>query len=72
MNLRKYFTSAWVGTREAAAFLSVSRSWLKALRLRGDGPDYFVQGRRIFYSIGGLESWAEARRRSSTCEGRAG
>ena len=66
MDMRKYYTSAFVSTKEAAAFLGLSRSWLEAMRLRDDGPAFYKLGRRVVYSIGDLDTWAEARRRSST------
>lgn len=66
MDIRKYFTSAFVGTKEAAAFLGLSPSWLETMRLRDGGPNFYKLGRRVVYSVGDLETWAEARRRRST------
>ena len=64
--MRKYFTSSFVDTREAAKFLGLSAGWLEVLRMQGGGPEYYKFGRRVSYAIRDLEVWAEARRRKTT------
>jgi hypothetical protein len=66
MNLGRYLTSAYLDTRGAAEYLSVSPGWLESLRVRGGGPEYTKAGRRVIYAIHALDTWAETRRRRST------
>lgn len=43
----------------AAAFLGVSRAWLKQMRMAGTGPDYTVIGTAIIYSKESLSNFAK-------------
>jgi predicted DNA-binding transcriptional regulator AlpA len=51
---------------EAAAFLSVSKSWLDKKRITGDGPAYIKAGRRVVYDLSDLDAWAASNRRHRT------
>ena len=51
---------------EAAAFLSVSKSWLDKKRITGDGPAYIKAGRRVVYDISDLDAWVASNRRQRT------
>jgi predicted DNA-binding transcriptional regulator AlpA len=53
---------------EAATFLSVSVSYLNALRCRGGGPVFVRMGRAVAYHPDDLEAWLAARRRASTSD----
>ena len=53
---------------EAAAFLRLSPRTLEKQRIIGGGPRFHKFGRRVLYSIGDLESWANARRFEMTCD----
>ena len=59
----KYF-----GTREAAAYLGLSRRTLEALRIRGGGPVFHAFGRRRLYRAEDLDAWAAERRFTSTSD----
>jgi predicted DNA-binding transcriptional regulator AlpA len=54
--------------RDAARFLSVSKSWLDKKRLDGGGPPYLKLGRRVVYDLDDLERWATGNRRHHTSE----
>jgi hypothetical protein len=53
-------------TREAAAVLGVSVSFLNKLRIQGGGPVFIKIGRRVLYDPRDLEAWSDARRRTNT------
>ena len=55
-------------TREAAAFLRVSASFLMKSRLRGDGPRYRKIGRCVRYTEADLAAYLKQHSRSSTSE----
>jgi excisionase family DNA binding protein len=58
----------YLAQAEAAEFLRVSERTLERWRLEGSGPPYIKAGRRILYRVSDVESWLQARRRSSTSE----
>ncbi|MEI7609861.1 MAG: helix-turn-helix domain-containing protein [Rhodospirillaceae bacterium] len=58
-------------TREAAAYLGVSSSFLEKLRVKGGGCVYSKIGRVVIYSRSDLDCFAEARKRCSTSEARS-
>ncbi len=61
---REYLT-----TKEAAARLKVSPSYLAKLRCsRSDGPRFAKLGRSVRYRAGDLDTWAEAQARRSTSD----
>src|SRR5687767_14834991 len=54
-------------TREAAAMLGVSASYLNQLRVKGGGPQYSKIGKRIVvYEVADLRDWANTETRRST------
>jgi hypothetical protein len=55
-------------TRPAAAYLSVSPSFLEKARVAGDGPRYAKHGRLVVYTLTDLDAWSDARRRKSTSQ----
>ncbi len=56
-------------TREAAAYLRVSKSYLDKLRVYGGGPKFLRYGKRkILYRMSDLDLWAGERRFTSTSE----
>ena len=56
-------------TTEAADYIGLSVSTLAKMRLRGDGPLYIKAGPRIVvYRPENLDTWLEARARTSTSE----
>ncbi|WP_417485280.1 helix-turn-helix transcriptional regulator [Maricaulis salignorans] len=59
-------TPRYLNTYQAADFLTVSPSYLNKLRLTGDGPTYVKIGARCAYDVADLQSWVEARKRTST------
>lgn len=52
--------------REAAAWLSVSKSLLDKLRVTGGGPRARYLGRAVRYAVGDLDAWAAERAHAST------
>jgi hypothetical protein len=62
-------TSPNLSPESAAAYLSVSVSYLNKLRVVGGGPIYSKMGaRRVVYRVADLDSWLAASRRRSTSE----
>ena len=62
-------TSPNVSPESAAAYLSVSVSYLNKLRVVGGGPVYSKIGaRRVVYRVADLDAWLAATRRKSTSE----
>ncbi len=55
----------YMSTREAAAFLGLSPRTLDRYRVSGEGPVFHKFGSSVRYARSDLQSWAEARRRSS-------
>jgi len=49
----------YVGVRDAAAFLGMSKSFLDKVRVAGDGPKYHRFGTAIRYTLEALSEWAE-------------
>ena len=58
----------YMSTREAAAFLGLSPRTLDRYRVSGEGPVFHKFGSSVRYGRTDLESWAQARRRSSTSD----
>lgn len=54
--------SPFLNTEQAAAYLKISSRLLKALRKRGEGPDYRPHSRFIEYHIDDLDAWSAARK----------
>jgi hypothetical protein len=53
---------------EAAALLSLSRGYLRQLRVRGGGAPYSMLGRAVRYSRPALLDWANSKSINSTSE----
>ena len=63
----------YMSGREAAAFLGLSPRTLDRYRVNGEGPAFHKFGNRVRYARADLETWASARRRTSTSDpGEAG
>ena len=62
----------YINDREAADLLGLSRTYVRQMRLSGDGPRFFNFGRAVRYRLTDLHAWAEARAMTSTSERRAG
>ena len=60
--------SQYMSTRGAAAFLGLSPRTLDRYRVSGEGPVFHKFGSSVRYARSDLQSWAEARRRSSTSD----
>ncbi len=60
--------SNYLTTREAAAFLRLSKSFLDKARLYGGGPRFQRFGRKILYRHADLDDWARQHRYGSTSE----
>lgn len=58
----------WLRTKEAAAYVGLSKSTLEKLRVTGDGPEYAALGRVIVYQIQDLDEWISAHKRRSTSD----
>jgi len=60
----------YVDDRVAADLLGLSRSYLRALRVRGGGPRFAALAQKaIRYRVGELMDWAAQRAKGSTSEG---
>lgn len=55
-------------TKEVAAYLRVSKSYLDKLRVYGGGPKFLRFGRKILYRKADLDFWAAGRCFASTSE----
>lgn len=51
-------------TKEAAAYLGKSASWLNQSRSRGDGPPYYKLGANVFYLTTDLDAWVASKKRT--------
>jgi Helix-turn-helix domain len=59
---------AWLTTKAAAAYLSMTPRQLEHYRSAGGGPPYAPIGRNIRYNRILLEDWLRKRLQSSTAE----
>ncbi len=55
-------------SKEAAALLRLSESFLAKARMRGDGPRYRKLSRAVRYDRSDLEHWLKASAKTSTAE----
>ncbi|OWK24150.1 hypothetical protein AJ87_24365 [Rhizobium yanglingense] len=55
-----------IRVKEAAFYLSLSKSTLDKLRHFGGGPRYYKLGRAVIYSTDDLDAWKSERARSET------
>jgi predicted DNA-binding transcriptional regulator AlpA len=59
----------YVDDRAAGELLGLSRSYMRQMRVKGDGPRFSkLSAKAVRYRVGDLLSWAEARSVSSTSE----
>ena len=58
-------------TEQAAEYLGVSKSWLAASRVRGDGPPFYKLGRTVRYIRATLDEWTREREVRSNVEERS-
>jgi predicted DNA-binding transcriptional regulator AlpA len=56
-------------SKEAAALLKLSESFLAKARMRGDGPRYRKLSRSVRYDKADLIFWVKASAKTSTSEG---
>jgi excisionase family DNA binding protein len=61
----------YVDDAEAAQILSLSRSYLRQLRIRGGGCPFSTFGRAVRYRLSDLHQWAASKAATSTSD-RAG
>ena len=66
--MRTETPSPYLTTPEAARYLRLCPSTLERWRYVGAGPSYRKFGTRVVYSQQDLEAYAEAGRRSSSCD----
>jgi excisionase family DNA binding protein len=55
-------------TKEAAAYVGLSKSTLDKLRVYGGGPSFSKLGRRVVYDAADLDKWLESNRRRTTSD----
>ena len=60
--------SPFINTIEAAAILKLSPRTLEKMRQRGQGPEYFKIGNKVYYTHQTLWAWSSTRLRRSTCD----
>jgi excisionase family DNA binding protein len=53
---------------EAAKYLSVSRSWLDQLSVKGGGPAFYKLHRKILYEKADLDDWINSHKQASTAD----
>ena len=54
------FGDLLLGSKEAAAFLKISLSWLAKARATNEGPPFIRIGRRVRYSKAALIRWLKS------------
>lgn len=58
----------YIPDEAAAELLSLSRSYLRKLRVYGGGPRFSTLGRAVRYRVGDLHAWAQSKTATSTSE----
>jgi len=53
-------------TKETAAYIGLSESFLNKSRLTGDGPPHISIGSAVIYDLDAVDEWLAARVRRST------
>ena len=61
-------TDRFITDIEAAAMLSLSRGYLRQLRVRGGGPKWSNFGKAVRYHVPVLLEWANANTATSTSQ----
>jgi predicted DNA-binding transcriptional regulator AlpA len=59
---------ARLDTKQAAEYVSCSKSTLDKFRLTGGGPLYIKIGKSVRYDTIDLDKWLDAQKRASTCD----
>lgn len=54
-----------ITTKEAAAYIGKSASWLNKSRMSGSGPVYMKIGGSVRYSVDDLDAWLTGKRRTA-------
>ena len=60
--------ATYLDTKDAAAYLSCSPSFLNQRRVRGGGPPYIKLGHSVRYKRDDLDAWMDGNGRQSTSE----
>jgi hypothetical protein len=55
-----------IRTKDAAAYIGLSKSSLEKFRVTARGPAYAVLGRVVVYDVDDLDAYVEARKRRPT------
>jgi excisionase family DNA binding protein len=55
-------------TRQAADHLSLSKSSLDQMRVKGGGPRFVKVGKKVLYDVADLDAWIEAHKQASTAD----
>jgi len=55
-----------VNTKDAARYLTLSKSMLEKARTNGTGPQYLQLGRAVRYRLADLDAWLDERVVTST------
>lgn len=58
----------FLNTREAAAWLRLTKNTLEKMRVYGNGPLYRKHGRYVRYHLDDLIAWSEGNKRKSTSD----
>lgn len=58
----------FLNTREAAAWLGLTKNTLEKMRVQGVGPLYRKHGRYVRYHMEDLTAWSDSRKRRSTSD----
>jgi len=72
IDLSKVSPVGFVDVPTAAAFCSVSKSYLDQLRIIGGGPKFCRRGRKIVYHVPDLIAWGTKERFASNAQAAAG
>lgn len=56
----------FLNTKEAAAWLGLTKNTLEKMRVNGTGPTYRKHGRYVRYHMEDLVAWSEGSKRRST------
>ena len=55
-------------TKDAAAYIGLSKSTLEKMRVTGGGPPFIKMGKTVVYDVTDLDAWMAERRFRSTAE----
>jgi predicted DNA-binding transcriptional regulator AlpA len=61
--------SAYMDTKQAAAYLGLSKQFLEIARHRGDGPKYYKLSQAVRYSKADLDEFMSMHKKQHTAEG---